>query len=348
MSEAWGTNATLAEIARWLADKRSVVLLTHAKPDGDAMGSTLGLARAINLSRGTSGAASTAECWYCGPMASWTKLLARSTKVRTVEPGQAPEFALEPEAVVICDTGSWKQLDCYEGWVREHASRTAVIDHHLQGNAEIAALRHVDTSAAAVCQPVAELCRIILGLERVADLPTEVAEALYFGVATDTGWFKHGNVSGEVFRVAGALLDAGAEHERLYNATELNDRPERLRLMARALTSLEFHKNETVAFMSLTVADFKETGSAPGDSGGFVDIPRTVGKVLVSAVLTEVESHSGGAVTKISLRSKGGEGAVDVNEVAQKLGGGGHARAAGARVEAGLDETKRRLLEALA
>lgn len=344
----WASNAPLPDIARWLEGKRSVVVLTHAKPDGDAMGATLALARAINRATNTSGAASAAECWYLGPMPAWHKLLAGSTKVRHIDPGETPSFALDPEAIVVCDTGTWGQLDAYADWLRARTDRACVIDHHLQGDPDTAPRRHLATDAAAVCQPVAELCRLILGLGSIADLPAEIAEPLYFGVATDTGWFKHGNVNAEVMRTAGDLLACGVNHERLYQATEMNDRPERLRLMARALASLELHRGDTVALMSLGPKDLVETGAAPGDSGGFVDIPRTVGKIRVSALLTEIEAPDETRFTKISLRSKGGDEAVDVNQVAQKLGGGGHARAAGARVMAPLETAKAKLLEALA
>lgn len=344
----WKTNTTLSDIAAWLKDKRSVVVLTHAKPDGDAMGSTLALARALNLASDTSGASSKAECWYAGPMPAWHKLLAGSTKVRVIEPGESPEFTLDPEAIVILDTGTWGQIDGYADWLRSRTDRACVIDHHLQGDPDTAPRRHIDTTAAAVCQSSAELCRIVLGLESVSDLPTDIAEPLYFGIATDTGWFKHGNVNADVMRTAGDLLAAGVNHERLYQATEMNDRPARLRLMARALNSLELHHDDSVVFMSLRPIDLIETGAAPGDSGGFVDIPRGVGKVRVSALLTENEAPDKSLFTKISLRSKGGDDAVDVNQVAQKLGGGGHARAAGARVMAGVETAKQKLLEALA
>lgn len=344
----WKTNTTLSDIAAWLKNSRSVVVLTHAKPDGDAMGSTLALARALNHASDTSGASSKAECWYAGPMPAWHKLLAGSTKVRVIEPGESPEFTLDPEAIVILDTGTWGQIDGYADWLRSRTDRACVIDHHLQGDPDTAPRRHIDTTAAAVCQSSAELCRIVLGLESVSDLPTDIAEPLYFGIATDTGWFKHGNVNADVMRTAGDLLAAGVNHERLYQATEMNDRPARLRLMARALNSLELHHDDSVVFMSLRPIDLIETGAAPGDSGGFVDIPRGVGKVRVSALLTENEAPDKSLFTKISLRSKGGDDAVDVNQVAQKLGGGGHARAAGARVMAGVETAKQKLLEALA
>jgi len=348
--QTWTTNTTLEELAAWLGDQRAVVLLTHLKPDGDAMGSTLAIARALNLASGTSGAASVAECWYQGPMPGWAQPMSAPTKARVIEAGQNVPGALEPSAVLVCDTGTWNQLGDYADWVRERREITAVLDHHLQGNPEMGPRRHLATDCAAVCQPAAELCRLILGLDSIGDLPLEVAEPLYTGIATDTGWFRHSNVTADVMETAGKLLRAGVDHGKLFESVQFRDRAPRLGLMARALTSLSLERSETVAVMSLTAADFKETGAAPGDSGGFVDLPQSVPSVRVVALLTEQEDGEG-VLTKFSLRSKAGEWngrePVDVNEVCQRLGGGGHARAAGARVRAGLAEARAKLLETL-
>ncbi|MFG0305926.1 MAG: bifunctional oligoribonuclease/PAP phosphatase NrnA [Phycisphaerales bacterium JB040] len=350
VEEAWATNTSLEELAAWLRDQRAVVLLTHQKPDGDAVGSTLAIARALNRASGTSGAASVAECWYLGPMPGWAQPLCAPTKTRVIEPGQNVPGALDPSAVLVCDTGTWNQLGDYAGWVRERRAITGVLDHHLQGDADMGTRRHLATDDAAVCQPAAELCRLILGLGSVSELPTEIAEPLYVGIATDTGWFRHSNVSADVMETAGHLLRAGVDHARLFEAVQFRDRAPRLGLMARALTSLTLERGETVAVMSLTANDFKQTGASPGDSGGFVDIPQSVPSVRVVALLTEQEDGEG-VLTKLSLRSKAGEwngrAPVDVNEVCQRLGGGGHARAAGARVRLGLAEAREKLLETL-
>jgi phosphoesterase RecJ-like protein len=102
--------------------------------------------------------------------------------------------------------------------------------------------------------------------------------------------------------------------------------------------------------MTLRRADFAACAADRNDSTGFVEIPLTIGSVRVSAVITEESPDQGegtAAVSKISLRSKPGAGAVDVNLVSGRLGGGGHARAAGARVSMPIDEARRAFLEAL-
>lgn len=349
-SGTWGSTVDVSAMADWIASKRTCVLLTHTKPDGDALGSTLALARTINTIRRTTGAVSAAECWYGAPLPDWAQSLMGQTKCRSVEYGQPVPGSFDPEAVVICDTGAWGQLEPFREFIEERLDRTAIIDHHLQGDAEIADHRLVDTTAAAVTQPVAEVCCKLLGLSSPAKLPVDIATPLYTGLATDTGWFRHSNVDARVMRLAADLLETGVEHTALMELIEQRDRPSRLRLMQRALTTLELVEDKHLAIMSLTSADFREAGAAPGESGGFVDLPRTVPTIRVTALLTEQEDAQG-VFTKVSMRSKptgwDGEEPVDVNQVCQKLGGGGHARASGARVRAGLTETKKRLIEAL-
>lgn len=349
-SSVWTTTTDPKSIADWIAGRETIVLLTHTKPDGDALGSTLALARAINLARGTTGAVSAAECWYAAPMPDWGKKLAAPTKYKLIDPPQPAPSVLDPEGIVITDTGSWSQLAPYADFLKPRLDRTTIIDHHLQGNAEISERRLLDTKAAAVVQPVAEVCCHILNLDSPDQLPVDIATPLYVGLATDTGWFKHSNVDGRVMRLAGQLLDAGVNHSNLYAMLYQRDRTPRLKLMARALESLEIVKDKNAAIMTLTLEDFKATKAAPGDSGGFVDIPQSIEAIRVVAILNEQHDQDG-TFTKISLRSKptewDGHPPVDVNQVCQSLGGGGHARAAGAKVRHGLEETKKLLIEAL-
>lgn len=349
-SGSWTPTVSVNEMADWIGSMRTAVLLTHLKPDGDALGSTLALARAINLSRRTTGAISAAECWYAAPMPEWAPVLMGSTKVRVIEQGQPVPGAFDPEAVIICDTGSWNQLDPFRTFIEERLERTAIIDHHLQGDAEIADHRLLDTSAAAAVQPVAAVCCRLLGVSSASELPLEVATPLYTGLATDTGWFRHSNVDARVMRLASELLEAGVNHTELLELLDQNDRPSRLRLMQRALASLELVPAKQAAVMSLRTEDFRMSGSAPGESGGFIDIPRTVPAIRVTVLLTEQEDAQG-VFTKVSMRSKptgwDGRDPVDVNAVCQTLGGGGHARASGARIRATLGEAKQRVIEAL-
>jgi phosphoesterase RecJ-like protein len=349
---AWASSTTVDEVARWLAGKRSVVVITHHKPDGDALGSTVAVARALNIAAGGSaagfsGVASRAEVWYGGPMPGWWRAVARDTKARLIDEHNPPPSSHEPDAVVVLDTGAWSQLNDYRPWLDRQHDRCVLIDHHLNGDAGVAPRRVIDTSAAAACQIAASLCVKLLRAESPAALPVDIAEPLYLGLATDTGWFRHSNVNPGVLRLAADLLETGVAHERLYEMTEQRERPSRLRLLSRALSTLEMH-DDGVAVVRLTQSDFEQTGASPGDSGGFLDIIKTVESVRVGVLLTELRGGADGLVTKVSMRSKGGAEMVDVNKVSQKLGGGGHAQAAGARlVGVGLAEANARVLEAL-
>ncbi|MBL4809568.1 MAG: DHH family phosphoesterase [Phycisphaerales bacterium] len=349
-SSIWTNTIDAKAVADWIDTKKTLVLLTHTKPDGDALGSTLALARAINLKRGTTGAVSAAECWYATPMPDWGKKLATPTKYKLINPPQPAPAVLDPDGIIITDTGSWSQLAPFKEFLEPRLDRTTIIDHHLQGNAEISTRRLLDTTAAAAVQPAARVCCHLLELDNPSQLPIDIATPLYVGLATDTGWFKHSNVNGQVMRLAGQLLDAGVNHSNLFAMLYQNDRTPRLKLMGRALNSIEILKDKNAAIMQLTHEDFKQTKAAPGDSGGFVDIPQSVEAIRVVAILNEQHDQDG-TFTKISLRSKpdpwNDQPAVDVNQVCQTLGGGGHARAAGAKVRQGLEETKRLLIEAL-
>jgi phosphoesterase RecJ-like protein len=355
-ASGWIGNASADEVAEFLRAKRRVVLLTHAKPDGDAVGSSMGLVRALNQPGAWRPPGGRAEAWYFGPIPPWLGAVAGGTAHRVLGPGGAIDVP-DADAVVVTDTGSWQQLEQVRGWLSSRREMTVVIDHHVQGDAEVAARRLIDTGAAAACLPVAEVCARLLGVPGPGALPADVAGALYLGLATDTGWFRHSNVSPRVMATAGELLKAGADHVGLYREVEQRESPTRLRLLARALGTLELFERERLAVMTLTRGDFQQSGAQPGESGGFVDFGQSIASVEVTALLTEAspEEYGGagkvGSLTKISLRSKERTPGVDVNALAKGLGGGGHVRAAGARLAMPLDAAKaeivRRVGEAL-
>lgn len=338
--DTWTSNTTLPELADWLKGRSRVVILTHVKPDGDALGAALALARTLRQT------GADAIPWFTGPMPTWAPELVAQTTVAYVTRTEAPPDDID--ALVIVDTGTWSQLDQARDYAEAHHDHAAVIDHHLQGDPQIARLRYIDTAAAAVCGPVAALCTLLLGLKSPASLPPVIAEALYAGIATDTGWFKYPSVTPRTLQLAADLLSTGIDHARMYDILEQRDRPSRLYLLARVLNSLELIRGETVALMTVTLADFLAARAGPEDSGSLSAIPLSVASVRVSCVITEGHTDDPARpVTKISMRSKHGPGAVDVSEIAARLGGGGHARAAGVRLLCSMDEARRRLLEAL-
>lgn len=338
---AWETNTTIEEIAAFLADKERIVVVTHARPDGDAAGSSLALVRTLNKATKTR----RASVWYTGGVPAWLDALAGDAPFHILEGDKTPEA--EPDAIVVVDTGSWKQLDHFAEWVRQRSEITTVIDHHLEGNPDVAPRLYIAKTCAAAVQPVCELALAVLGLDSPSQLPVSIAELIYTGLATDTGWFRHSNVTPAVFTLAGQLLEAGVDHPKLLATIDQGDRPARLRVMAEALGSLELYDRDRVAMMTLTKEAVQRAGAGSSDTGGFSELGLKIATVRVSVMLTEVVLSSEGPATKISLRSKAGPHMIDVNEVAKKLGGGGHANASGARLGLPIEQAKPQVLAAI-
>ena len=139
---------------------------------------------------------------------------------------------------------------------------------------------------------------------------------------------------------------AGVDHPVLYQRVEQGDRVERLKLISRALGSLELHAEGRIAMSVVTREDFESTGGTRGDTGGFAEIPMSISTVRVSASLTEVARGE----VRISMRSKSADGPhplVDVNAAARTLGGGGHIQAAGARFAGSVEDARKAVLKQL-
>lgn len=339
-----------AGIAQHLKSASRVVITTHAKPDGDAVGSAVALARAV-MARGAM-----AEVWFAGPFPAWLGEACVSTPtVRLNADSPAPvTFSTslgEPDAVVVVDTGSWVQVEHMRAWLAARFDRSCVIDHHLHGDAALAPLRFVRPYAAATTELIAEVADALLGLSPSDPIPAAIAPPLYLGLATDTGWFRFSNTTPTTLRLAARLMDSGVDAPTLYQMVEQRDSQARPKLLGRALSSLSYHplpSGGLVGLMTLTQSDLAACGGGSEDTGGFTDPVMAVSEVKVAAVLTGM-SHPGEAqpLTKVSLRSKPGTGEIDVAAVAAALRGGGHARAAGVKLSMDLPTARATILHAL-
>ena len=331
------SNTSLEQIANRINESKRILLTTHSKPDGDALGSVLALSRALgNQNRQT-------DIWLMGPLEPNLKLTAADTPLRFVEQ-QSPDN--EYDLVIVSDTGAWSQLEPLEKWLRNHYQSTIVIDHHSRGD-DVGELRLIDSKAASTTQIIADLldelnCQITGG-------DGSIAEALFIGLATDTGWFRFSNSQADVFRLGARLLEIGVNKTKLYQLLEETMRPQRLALEGRALSSLEYLKGGTIALMMVGLNDFKETNCTGEDLINLVNAPMVVGSIRVSILLTQAQPK----LTKISFRSKpqikgsNNPPATDVNELARQFGGGGHINAAGARMECDINEARKAVIEAL-
>lgn len=336
------SNATFTDVARKLQVARRILITTHAKPDADAMGACLALARALE-SRGK-----TAQVFIAGPVEKALITLAGPTPFVMIE--RAPPGD-DYDAAIVVDTGAWTQLELIKPWLQKHHAKVIGIDHHPRGDADVAALRIVDAaavSATAILVPLLEA----MGFEfcEGGGGIGSVAEAIFAGLATDSGWFRYPNATADAFTLAAKLLRCGVDKPRLYQILEESHSPARLAMEARALASLEYARGGTFAIITLTPRDFAETGAAVEELTGIVNLPMIIGQVRVSILVAQEKP---GDVVKLSFRSKPAPpGApvnqfVDVNALAAKFGGGGHVHAAGAKVRKDFTSVRTEVLKVI-
>ncbi len=330
------SNATVEQIAGRICSAGRILLTTHVKPDGDAIGSALALQRALDQ-KGIG-----ADIHLMGPLEPRLREVAGDTPIYLDRTPPDDEHDL----VIVMDTGAWSQLEPIADWLRRRHDRVIGIDHHAKGDL-VASMRLVNLAAASTTQILAGVIEA-MGCE-ITGGPGGVAEAIFVGLATDTGWFRYANADAAAMRLAARLLDLGVDKSRLYQVIEETARPQRLALMARALTSLEFALDGTVAIMTLRPDDFRETAGAVQDISELVNVPMSVSAIRVSVLVSQTKSGS----AKLSFRSKPAVpgshhvALIDMNLLAQRFGGGGHVHAAGASVDMDVDEARAALLAAL-
>lgn len=339
-ASAYASTASPARIAERIRAAGSVLVTAHDKPDGDAVGSVLAVTRALRT------LGKRVQPWLCGPFDPSLSVLLAGEK-----PGRAPEAmpADDFDLVIVVDTGSWSQLEILGPWMKARLERCINVDHHRSGDTGFAD-RIVDISCASCTQA---LVPVLDALGVPFDAPGSggvgsIAEALFAGLATDTGWFRFSGADAAVFALASRLLSAGVDKDRLYRQLEETARPQRIDLLARAMGSIQWLANGRAALMRLRAEDFAQSSGSSEDLAGAVNAPMTVGSVEVSALLSQ---NGTDPVVKISLRSKPpmtkGGAFVDVNQLAAQFGGGGHVHAAGAKFKGSMEQANQALAQAI-
>jgi phosphoesterase RecJ-like protein len=320
------------QIIEILSRCRRVLVTTHVRPDGDSIGTCAAAVLALRQ-KGID-----AEVLLLSRAPQKYAFLFHENGIvcHDAETGGLEPLALDRfEALLVVDTGAWSQLPGMQqkltGWNRPKL----VIDHHLTQE-NWADVKLVDTTAAAAAQVLAE---VLLEWEVRLDKP--LATALYLAIVTDTGWFQFSNTRPQTLRLAATLMEAGVDTDRMYQAAYQNERLERIKLATRAQESMQLLAGGRLAVMCLCKKDFEATGANAGDTENLINIPLQISSVAVSMFV--IESTAPGP-TRISLRSKG---QLDVARFAEAFGGGGHARAAGLKLDLPFQEARDRVVAAL-
>ncbi len=306
-----------------------ILITTHVNPDGDGLGAELGLwAWLRSLGKD-------ARILNPDPLPPRYRFLAGEGDYEAYDPAAHEEAIAAAEVVVVLDISRWERLGALGARLRECGAVKICIDHHpFEGNG-MADLYAVDLDAAATGQLCYEMIR-----DRGGSVDRRMATGFYISILTDTGSFRFANSDARVHQVAGELLEHGLDPNDLYERVYGNSSLPRIRLLGWVLSHLRLEEDGRILLMVVPREVWTGLGALPSDTEGFVDVARTVAGTEAVALLFERED---GAV-KTSLRSRG---AMNVNRVAARFGGGGHVLASGATLEGPLDRAADALLAAL-
>jgi phosphoesterase RecJ-like protein len=303
---------------------RRIAVVGHARPDGDCIGSQVALARAL-AARGED-----AFCVNPDPVPRRLQFLAEGTPfIRTDEMLRRPSG----DAAIFVDCADQGRPG--ERLKARLAGPVGNIDHHLS-NPRYAEFNLVDSGSAATCE-------ILAGLAFDAGLPVDSrsAQALYAGILTDTGQFRFSSTSRRCFVLAGELVARGADPAAAGYELFERESPGKLRLLERFLASLSLESSGRICIGTLPSGIFAETGTSGEDAEGLVDYARSIDGVDIGVL---IEERPDGGV-KASLRAK--EAAYRVDLAAAQFGGGGHACAAGLKIDRAPGDFRAGLLAAL-
>jgi phosphoesterase RecJ-like protein len=317
----------LDSVTPWLTQYQRPLVISHLRPDGDSLGAMAAMTLALQR-RGAEPLpvlyeSIPSQYALFTPMMKWHYW----DEVRNVA-------TTDCDAVVLVDTCALSQLEPIADYLAQ-APPTLVIDHHATrdpiGTRE-GDLRVFDDTASATCLMVAEWIR-----DAGVQLDQPLATALFVGIATDCGWFRFANTDTRTMRLATELVEAGADPSRVHSAIYHQDPPARLRLIAHMLNHLELKADGKLAVMHLRPADFAATGADSSMTSELVNEATRLGCTEATLLFTEEPDGT----IRVNFRSKL---ELDVSALARRYGGGGHARAAGARLRGDWDSVVPRVI----
>ena len=311
-----------------ISEADRVLITTHVRPDGDALGSELAMADLL-VQKGRD-----VEIFNASPTPErYAFLDPDGTRINSLRDGEGAP-ASDPDLLVVLDTGTWSQLAGLADYVRQSKAAKVVIDHH-QSQDELGALRLVDTTAPA-CAMLVHRAFSELG----GTLTEESATALFTGIAMDTGWLHHSNTTSDALNTLSELVAAGAKPHVIYRDLFERNSYARIKLLGTMSGRIELRMNGRLAISDVYQQDIAQCAAHPMDTEDFINVPMSIDGVETSLLFIE---QSGGG-TKVSFRTRG---KIDCSAVAEQFGGGGHRPAAGASIELPISQAKTSVIAAV-
>jgi len=309
-------------IIETIREHQTFCVVGHVRPDGDCIGSQLGLAMALQNE------GKQVVCWNEDVAPAKLKFLDPTGMFSRPKRGESFD------CVIATDCASFERLgktgDCI-------TSRKVLIniDHH-ESNTRYADINWVSAREASTGE-------LIFRLLKVARWPITkpIADNLFTAVSTDTGSFQYANTRPGTFHTGAELVTRGANLAKICDEVYQSYSLSRVRLLKLVYNKFRLADNDRIAWFWLKKADFSRTGAVSNDSEGLIDHIRAIEPVVVACVFEELEPE----LTRLSLRSKSDK--INVNEIAAQFGGGGHSAAAGARIAGKPLSVQRRVLTAV-
>jgi phosphoesterase RecJ-like protein len=304
------------------------LLTSHIRPDCDALGSELGMARVL---RALGKEVTIVNGHETPPNLAF---IDPENELKAVEKDVQASDLAGFDVMIVLDTSAWAQLGQMADVLKGTTAKRVILDHHVSSD-DLDAEVFRDVEAEATGRLVVEAAEA-LGVE----LTAEMACPLYAAQATDTGWYRYASVTGHALRVAAKLVDAGAVPQDIYSDLYEQDTLARLKLRGRILARAETQLDGRLIYTGVLQEDFESTGAHPSDTEDVINLTLCVSGVEVAVIL--VWLSKGGY--KISFRSRCD---VDCSQLASNFGGGGHKAAAGAYLDAPYDEAMEKVLDAV-
>jgi phosphoesterase RecJ-like protein len=305
-----------------IREARTICVVGHIRPDGDCIGSQLGLALALR------GEGKKVVCWNQDSVPA---------KYRFLDPEKdfsKPKAGEEFDLVIATDCASYERLGTVTEFIKNR-KLLINIDHHESNT------RYGDVNWISPREPsTGELIHRLLKTARWP-ITKRIADLLFTAVSTDTGSFQYPNTRPGTFHVGAELVTRGANLAKICDEVYQSFPLSRARLLKHVYSKFKLTHGDRIAYLWLRKADFARTGAESDDTEGLIDHIRAIEPVVVACVFEEVDSE----LTRISLRSKNKD--VNVSEICGLFGGGGHVAAAGARINGRPMSIQRRVIAAI-
>ena len=301
---------------------KTLCIVGHIRPDGDCVGSQLGLTLALRNE------GKKVVCWNEDPIPQKYRFLDRDEII------QKPKRGMKFDCVIATDAASFERLGAV-GPSITNRKLFINIDHHESNT------RYADLNWVSAREP--STGELIFRLLETAKWPVTrpIADCLFTAVSTDTGSFQYPSTRPNTYHVAGQLVRRGANLAKICDEVYQSYPLSRARLLRHVYNKFRLTYHDKIAYFWLKKADFARTGADSSDSEGLIDHIRAIEPVVVACVFEEIEPE----LTRISLRSKNEK--VNVNEIAAEFGGGGHPAAAGARIPGKPMAVQRKVIAAI-